>query len=61
MATVYATVDTFVGTESGDLRLREGDEYDAADPLVKAHPDWFTTPDTTTTAPAAKKTAPRRK
>lgn len=54
MATVYARIDGFVGTETGDTRLRVGEEYDTSDPLVKAHPDLFTEP---TTEPAAPRPA----
>jgi hypothetical protein len=59
MATVYALIDGFVGTATGDVRLRVGEEYDTSDPLYKAHPDLFTAPEHTSTP--AKKTPPRRK
>ena len=58
MATVHALIDGFVGTATGDVRLREGEEYDTTDPLVKAHPELFTTPET---AAPAKKTTPAKK
>lgn len=59
MPTVNARIDGFVGTETGDVRLREGEEYDSSDPLVKAHPDLFTPAEVE--PKAAPKTAPRRK
>lgn len=37
--TVFCTADTTVGTH----RLRLGDHWPAADPLVLAHPDLFST------------------
>jgi hypothetical protein len=59
MSKVYAVFDGFVGTETGDVRLSPGDEYDTSHPLVRAQPGLFTAPETPT-APA-KKIPPRRK
>jgi hypothetical protein len=52
--TVRATYDGFVGTPTGDVRLVEGEEWPAADPVVKANPHLFTSQ----RKPA--KSAPRR-
>ena len=61
MATVYALIDGFVGTETGDTRLRLGEEYDTSDPLVKANRHLFTEPTVETAAPRpAKKTTGRK-
>lgn len=39
---VYATVNQFVGHGGISVWLGEGDEYDSSDPLVQAHPQFFT-------------------
>lgn len=44
MSTVRALADCFVGTPSGPRRLHGGEEVDAHDPLVRAHPALFSTP-----------------
>lgn len=60
MSTVHVVIDAFVGTENGEVRLRAGEEYDASDPLVTAHPDLFTEVEGQAATPV-KKTTPKRK
>ena len=44
MAKVKALFSGFVGFKGMSLWLHEGQEVDQADPMVEAHPEWFTEP-----------------
>lgn len=41
---VNAKLSTFVGHGGQSVWVQEGDEYDSANPIVKANPGMFTEP-----------------
>lgn len=62
-AKVYANDDYgFVGWLGASIPLYSGDEYDLDDPMVQAHPEWFTgaAPEGVEPEPAPKKRGGRR-
>lgn len=61
MSNVYATVNQFVGHGGQSVWIGAGDVYDSSDPLVVAHPDWFTREATGKAAVAEERARPLRR
>ncbi len=55
MSKVRANLTGFVGFNGQSVWLQEDDEHDASEPIVKAHPEFFTAPVKERPAPEAKR------
>ncbi len=44
MSKVTANMTGFIGFGGQSVWLQDGDEHDTAEPIVKAHPEFFATP-----------------